>query len=84
MLKLKLQYFGHLMQRMDILEKTLILGKIEGMDLGMLTQHTAKSVYWHWIVVNESTAFIANVKQGEWAVSTQKIWNPNGFLGKAF
>jgi len=30
MLKLKLQYFGHLMQTADSLEKTLILGKIEG------------------------------------------------------
>ena len=30
MLKLKLQYFGHLMQRADFLEKTLMLGKIEG------------------------------------------------------
>ena len=30
MLKLKLQYFGHLMQRADALKKTLILGKIEG------------------------------------------------------
>ena len=30
MLKLKLQYFGHLMQRADSLKKTLILGKIEG------------------------------------------------------
>jgi len=30
MLKLKLQYFGHLMQRADSLEKTLILGKIKG------------------------------------------------------
>ena len=30
MLKLKLQYFGHLMRRVDSLEKTLILGKIEG------------------------------------------------------
>ena len=30
MLKLKLQYFGHLMQRMDSFEKTLMLGKIEG------------------------------------------------------
>ena len=30
MLKLMLQYFGHLMQRADSLEKTLILGKIEG------------------------------------------------------
>ena len=30
LLKLKLQYFGHLMQRTDSLEKTLMLGKIEG------------------------------------------------------
>ena len=30
MLKMKLQYFGHLMQRVDALEKTLLLGKIEG------------------------------------------------------
>ena len=30
MLKLKLQYFGHLMQRTDLLEKTQMLGKIEG------------------------------------------------------
>ena len=30
MLKLKFQYFGHLMQRADLLEKTLMLGKIEG------------------------------------------------------
>ena len=30
MLKLKLQYFGHMMRRTDLLEKTLMLGKIEG------------------------------------------------------
>ena len=30
MLKLKLQYFGHVIQRADSLEKTLILGKVEG------------------------------------------------------
>ena len=30
MLKLKLQYFGHLMRRTDLFEKTLMLGKIEG------------------------------------------------------
>ena len=30
MLKLKLQYFGHLIGRVDLLEKTLVLGKIEG------------------------------------------------------
>ena len=32
MLKLKLQHFGHLMQRTDSLEKTLMLGKIEGKE----------------------------------------------------
>ena len=34
MLKLKLQYFGHLMQRADSVEKTLMLGKIEGKRRG--------------------------------------------------
>ena len=34
MLKLKLQYLGHLMQRVDLLEKTLMLGKIEGKRKG--------------------------------------------------
>ena len=34
MLKLKLQYFGHLMQRIDSFEKTLMLGKIEGRRRG--------------------------------------------------
>ena len=34
MLKLKLQYFGHLMERTDSLEKTLMLGKIEGRRRG--------------------------------------------------
>ena len=34
MLKLKLQYFGHLMQRADSLEKTLMLGRIEGRRSG--------------------------------------------------
>ena len=36
MLKLKLQYFGHLMQRIDSFEKTLMLGKIEGRRRGPL------------------------------------------------
>jgi len=34
MLRLKLQYFGYLMQRADSLEKTLMLGKIEGRRIG--------------------------------------------------
>ena len=37
MLKLKLQYFGHLMRRADSLEKTLLLGKIEGRRRGLQT-----------------------------------------------
>ena len=44
MLKLKLQYFGHLMQRADSLETTLMLGKIEGR--GRLTKDDT-IVEWH-------------------------------------
>ena len=40
MLKLKLQYFGHLMQRIDSLEKTLLLGKTEG-------RRRRRQVGWH-------------------------------------
>ena len=44
MLKLKLQYFGHLMQRTDSLEKTLMLGKIESRQMGMTED---EMVEWH-------------------------------------
>ena len=45
MLKLKLQYFGHLMQRADSFEKTLMLGKIEGRrEKGMTEDEMAG---WH-------------------------------------
>ena len=44
MLKLKLHYFGHLMQRADSLEKTLMLGKIEGRRRA---QQRMKMVGWH-------------------------------------
>ena len=43
MLKLKLQYFGHLMQRADSLEKTLMLGKVEGRRRGRQDE----MVGWH-------------------------------------
>ena len=47
MLKLKLQYFGHLMWRTDSFEKTLMLGKIEGEGKGMTED---KMVGWHhWL-----------------------------------
>ena len=43
-LKLKRQYFGHLMQRVDSLEKTLMLGGIEGQEKGMTEDEMAG---WH-------------------------------------
>ena len=45
MLKLKLQYFGHLMRRTDSLEKTLMLGKIEGGRRRAITED--EMVGWH-------------------------------------
>ena len=44
MLKLKLQYFGHLMRRVDSLEKTLMLGGIGGEEKGMTEDEMAG---WH-------------------------------------
>ena len=45
MLKLKLQYFGHLMQTTDSIEKTLMLGKIEGQEEKGTTED--EMVGWH-------------------------------------
>ena len=45
MLKLKLQYFGHLIQRVDSLEKTLVLGKIEGGEEKGMTAD--EMIGWH-------------------------------------
>ena len=47
MLKLKLQYFDHLMQRTDSLEKTLMLGKIEGEEKGMTKDEMVR--WHHWL-----------------------------------
>ena len=44
MLKLELQYFGHVMQRTDSFEKTLLLGKIEGQERGTVEDEV---VVWH-------------------------------------
>ena len=63
MLKLKLQYFGHLMQRTDSLEKTLMLGKFEGRRKGgrqrmrwlypSLTQWTSFGKLWELVMDRE-------------------------------
>ena len=70
MLKLKLnQYFGHLMQRADSLEKTLILGKTEGKRRGQqrmrwldgLTDSLNVNLSKLWVIVEERAAWHAAV-----------------------
>ena len=58
MVKLKIQYFGHLMQRADSLEKTLILGKIEGRRRrGQQTMRwwMASLTWWTWVWVDSGS-----------------------------
>ena len=69
MLKLKLQYFGHLMQRTDSLEKTLMLGKIE--EKGTTEDEMAG---WHHRLNGHECEWTPGVGDGQWGPACCSSW----------
>ena len=86
MLKLKFQYFGQLMQRTDLLEKTLMLGKIEGRRRRGWQDETVGWHHWMWVCANWETVvkgkpgvlqFTGSQKVGHnWATATTDMAVP--------
>ena len=75
MLKLKLQYFGHLMQRVDSFEKTLMLGKIEGRkrrDNRGWDGWMASPTQWTWVWVNSRTSWWTGRPGVLWFMGSQR------------
>ena len=72
MLKLKLQYFGHLMERTDSLEKTLMLGKIEGGRRRGLTE--GEMVGWHHRLDGHGFGWTLGVGDGQGGLACCSLW----------
>ena len=72
MLKLKFQYFGHLIQRTDSLEKILMLGKIEGMRKKAMTED--EMVGWHHGLNGHGFAWTPGVGNGQGGLACCGSW----------
>ena len=77
MLKLKLQYFGHLMQRADSFEKTLMLGKIEGRSRRRGQQRIdgwmASPTQWTWVRVDSRSWWWTGRPGVLWFMGSQRV-----------
>ena len=73
MLRLKLQYFGHLMRRADSFEKTLMLGKIEGWeDKGMTEDET---VGWYHRLNGHEFGWVPGISDGQGGLACCSSWS---------
>ena len=72
MLKLKLQYFGHLMRKMDSLEKTMMLGKIEGRRRKGQTE--GEMVGWHHQLDGHEFEQVLGVGDGKGSLACCSPW----------
>ena len=76
MLRLKLQYFGHLMRRADLLEKTLMLGKIEGRrrrGWHRMRWLDGITTSWTWVWVNSGSWWWTGSSGVLWFMGSQRV-----------
>ena len=78
-------YKSRIQHESDISFAGIFLGDIVTKpDLGLLAWQAARSIYWHQVVVKESTAFITGCQEKEWTAHAQEIWILQWFPGKGF
>ena len=75
MLKLKLQYFGHLMQRADSFEKTLMLGRIEGRRRRERERMRLDEVGWHHRLNGHGFGWTLGVGDGQGGLACCDSWD---------